>query len=153
MIDLHIDYLDETNSIKQEDLKMIEELFHSLAELENLSGEMEVSVTFVNNEKIQELNKQYRNVDEPTDVLSFPLEDEEIALDESMPRFFGDIVISIPKAKQQAEEYSHSFERELGFLAVHGFLHLLGYDHQTEEEEKVMFQKQKEILEKHGLTR
>lgn len=153
MIDLHIDYLDETNSVQQEELDMIEKLFHSIVKMENLSGEMEVSVTFVDNEKIRELNKQYRNVDKPTDVLSFPLEDETDIHDGSMPRFFGDIVISIPKAKQQALDYNHSFERELGFLAVHGFLHLLGYDHQTEEQEKIMFQKQKEILEKHGITR
>lgn len=153
MIDLHIDYLDETNSVKREEFELIAKLFHSLLEMENLSGEMEVSVAFVDNEKIQALNKQYRSIDEPTDVLSFPLEDEADKFDDSMPRFFGDIVISIPKAKQQAREYNHSFERELGFLAVHGFLHLLGYDHQTEEQEKIMFQKQKEILEKHGLAR
>lgn len=153
MIDLHIDYLDETNSVQQEELDMIEKLFHSIVKMENLSGEMEVSVTFVDNEKIRELNRQYRNIDKPTDVLSFPLEDETFESDEPMPRFFGDIVISIPKAKQQALDYNHSFQRELAFLAVHGFLHLLGYDHQTEEEEKIMFQKQKEILEKHGITR
>ncbi len=153
MIDLHIDYLDETDSVKQEQFDLIKKLFLSVVEMENLSGEMEVSVTFVDNEKIRELNKQYRNVDKPTDVLSFPLEDETDIHDGSMPRFFGDIVISIPKAKQQALDYNHSFERELGFLAVHGFLHLLGYDHQTEEQEKIMFQKQKEILDKHGLTR
>lgn len=153
MIDLHIDYLDETDSVKQEQFDLIKKLFLSVVEMENLSGEMEVSVTFVDNEKIRELNKQYRNVDKPTDVLSFPLEEETDIHDGSMPRFFGDIVISIPKAKQQALDYNHSFERELGFLAVHGFLHLLGYDHQTEEQEKIMFQKQKEILDKHGLTR
>lgn len=70
-----------------------------------------------------------------------------------MPRMLGDIIISIERTKEQAEEYGHSFDRELGFLALHGFLHLLGFDHMNEEEEKVMFTKQKEILEEYGLSR
>ncbi len=106
--------------------------------------EKEVAVTFVENDHIQQLNRQFRDMDKPTDVLSFPL-DEEDAL--------GDIIISIPKAKEQAEQYGHSFEREMGFLAVHGFLHLLGYDHETEEEEKAMFGRQEQILQEYGLTR
>ncbi|MFY0545087.1 rRNA maturation RNase YbeY [Brevibacillus sp. H7] len=130
------------------------------AESEEVSGE--VVVTLVNNERIHELNRQYRGVDRPTDVLSFAMneagegemdiyvDEEEI---EEFPNMLGDIVISVPKAQEQAKEYGHSLERELGFLAVHGFLHLLGYDHGTEEEEKEMFSRQEAILQKIGLTR
>lgn len=106
--------------------------------------EREVVITFVNNESIRQLNKKFRQIDRETDVLSFPL-DEEDAL--------GDIIISIPRAKEQAQDYGHSFEREMAFLAVHGFLHLLGYDHHSEVEEKEMFSRQEAILTKCGLTR
>ena len=80
-------------------------------------------------------------------------EDEMQIIGDEMPRVLGDIVISIPKAHEQAEEYNHSFMRELGFLTVHGFLHLLGYDHETSEDEKEMFTRQKDILEQYGLSR
>ena len=122
----------------------------------------EVVVTLVSNERIHELNREYRGVDRPTDVLSFAMneageEEMDIYIDESeideYPNMLGDIVISLPKAKEQAKEYGHSLERELGFLAVHGFLHLLGYDHGTAEEEKEMFSRQEEVLEKIGLKR
>lgn len=157
MMELSISYLDETNVVQTDDLDLIEQLLNVAAENESLSGEIEVSITFVDNEQIQAINKQYRNIDKPTDVISFALEErsegEVEIVGVTMPRILGDIVISIPKAKQQANDYNHSFHRELGFLALHGFLHLLGYDHETEEEELMMFQRQKEILEKHGLTR
>lgn len=156
-MELSISYLDETNVVQTDDLDLIEQLLNVAAENESLSGEIEVSITFVDNEQIQAINKQYRNIDKPTDVISFALEErsegEVEIVGVTMPRILGDIVISIPKAKQQANDYNHSFHRELGFLALHGFLHLLGYDHETEEEELMMFQRQKEILEKHGLTR
>jgi probable rRNA maturation factor len=104
----------------------------------------ELSVTLCGNQSIHELNLRYRGIDRPTDVLSFPMEDDEL---------LGDIIISIPKVQSQAEEYGHSFERELCFLAVHGFLHLLGYDHETKEEEEVMISKQERILAQVGLGR
>ena len=116
-----------------------------------LNDNSEISVTFVTNERIQEVNREYREKDQPTDVISFAIEEfgegeiEIIGVD--MPRVLGDIIISIPSAKEQAKEYGHSFIRELGFLAVHGFLHLLGYDHETQEDEEEMFNKQKEILD------
>jgi probable rRNA maturation factor len=122
----------------------------------------EVVVTLVNNERIHELNREYRGVDRPTDVLSFAMNEPgegemEIYLDESdmeeFPNMLGDIIISLPKAQEQAEDFGHSLERELGFLVVHGFLHLLGYDHGTEEEEKEMFSRQEEVLQQIGLTR
>ena len=103
------------------------------------------NVIFVDNDYIHKLNKEYRNVDRPTDVISFALEDnkeEEL----SSVRMLGDIYISIDKAREQALEYGHSLRRELSFLSVHGILHLLGYDHMKKEDEKVMFAKKEEIL-------
>ncbi|MDY3196363.1 MAG: rRNA maturation RNase YbeY [Paracholeplasma sp.] len=103
-----------------------------------------MTIIFMSLEQIHELNKQYRNVDKPTDVISFP-DDEE--------GYHGDVFICIDKAIEQAQSYGHSIEREIGFLAVHGYLHLLGYDHHTEIEEKEMTQKQEEILKKASLER
>lgn len=124
---------------------------------EAVPNHAEVSVTFVNNEEIQEINRDYRNLDKPTDVISFALEetvDDEVEIvGEDLPVVLGDIIISVERAKEQAADYNHSYERELGFLAVHGFLHLLGYDHMTKEDEKVMFQKQEEILGEFNLGR
>ena len=95
----------------------------------------------------------YRNIDRETDVITFALEDEDTLVLPNEERILGDIYISIDKAKQQAKEYNHSLLRELSFLAVHGFYHLLGYDHQTKEEEEIMFKKQEEVLESYGITR
>jgi probable rRNA maturation factor len=105
----------------------------------------------VDNEYIHKLNKEYRKIDRPTDVITFALEDVEDI--KTTPRLLGDIYISIDKAKSQAEEYGHSLKREICFLAIHGFYHLLGYDHQTKEEEKIMFQKQEEVLQYEGITK
>lgn len=122
---------------------------------EGFSDNCEISFSLVDNEEIHEINKKYRGIDRPTDVLSFPLidfENEEVP-DDSNTIALGDIIISIDKLKEQSEAYNHSFERELGFLTAHSMLHLLGYDHMTEPEEKVMFKKQEEILNNLGLTR
>ncbi|KYD12341.1 rRNA maturation RNase YbeY [Parageobacillus sp. VR-IP] len=154
---LHIDFIDETNEVTEEQITMIERLLNHAAEIEGVPQGAEVSVSFVDNERIRIINRDYRGKDQPTDVISFALEEKgegEIEIiGADIPPLLGDIIISIPKAKEQAEEYGHSFMRELGFLAVHGFLHLLGYDHQTEEEEKTMFSKQEEILKQFGLRR
>ena len=104
------------------------------------------NVIIVDNDYIHELNKNYRNIDRETDVITFALEDEKDMVAPVGERVLGDIYISIDKAISQAEEYGHSLLRELSFLAVHGFYHLLCYDHMTEEEEKVMFSKQEEVL-------
>ena len=101
---------------------------------------------------MQEINKEYRGIDRPTDVISFALEDSE-GVELENYRILGDIYISIDKVKEQAKEYGHSEKRELAFLTVHGFLHLLGYDHMEKEEEKIMFGKQEEILNGFGITR
>ena len=121
-----------------------------------------VSLTFTDDEGIRELNRCFRGVDAPTDVLSFPMREAgeegpealpagEAAFEEEEP--LGDIVISLPRALAQAEEYGHSAEREIGFLFVHGLLHLLGYDHDTEEREREMFSRQEAVLAKAGLVR
>ena len=122
---------------------------------ENFTQDVEISLIIVTNDEIQKINSKFRNIDRPTDVLSFPLIDfangEEPDFTETV--ILGDIVISIEKAISQAEEYGHSLERELGFLTAHSMLHLLGYDHIDPEEEKIMFAKQKEILNNIGLKR
>lgn len=138
-------------------MNMIRDLLEQAARMENVEDGTELSVTFVDNKRIQEINRDYRDKDQPTDVISFAMEDmgegEMEIVGAEMPRMLGDLIISIPRTKEQAEEYGHSFDRELGFLALHGFLHLLGYDHMTDEDEKEMFGKQKEILEVFGLGR
>lgn len=115
-----------------------------------------LEVNFVDEEKIHEINRQYRKIDRPTDVISFAFLDEvenEIKIQGDVMLMLGEIFISVDQAKQQAKEYQHSLHRELCFLFVHGLLHLLGYDHQDEEEEKEMFQIQEEILQEKGITR
>lgn len=104
------------------------------------------NVIIVDDNYIHRLNKDYRGIDRATDVISFALEDEKNE-NYTDKRILGDIYISLDKARMQAEEYEHTVDREICFLAVHGLLHLLGYDHQTKEEEKEMFTKQKEILD------
>lgn len=111
------------------------------------------SIVFVSNEKIQELNKNYRNIDRITDVLSFAFEDNEDIVYNNT-RFLGEIFICIPRMKEQAKEYGHSETRELAFLLVHGLLHLLGYDHtKGEKEEKEMFELQEVILNEDDRTK
>ena len=106
---------------------------------------VEFNIIFVDNKRIRELNKEYRNKDDYTDVISFALEDYDKSLFEGM-RILGDIYISIDKAKEQSIEYNHSLKREISFLVVHGLLHLLGYDHIDKESEIEMFKKQEDIL-------
>lgn len=124
---------------------------------EKKTDSYEISISFVDNVEIRQINKQFRQIDKETDVLSFPqltFEDGEVAeKNENGEIVLGDIIISIEKAEEQAGEYGHTLERELAFLTVHSMLHLLGYDHMEIEEEKEMFQKQKEILEQAGFFR
>lgn len=110
------------------------------------------NVIIVDNEEIHKINKEYRNIDRPTDVISFALEDDDtfIKIDK---RILGDIYISIDKAKEQAEEYGHTLLRELCFLTIHGILHLLGYDHMEKDEEEIMFELQERILTEYGIKR
>ncbi len=148
--------------IPKETKKLIEKAVKLCLKKENLSYDIEAAITLVDNESIRELNKEHRRIDLSTDVLSFPLieyingepqiEPGDIDPDTNHV-FIGDIIISVEKAYEQAQSYAHSIEREFGFLAVHGILHLLGYDHETKEDEKIMFSIQEEILEEMGLFR
>ena len=113
---------------------------------------LEFNIIIVDNDYIHELNKNYRNIDRPTDVITFALEDYEDGI-KVEHRMLGDIYISIDKAISQAEEYGHDLRREICFLAVHGFLHLLGYDHMEKEEEEIMFSLQEEILNEANITK
>lgn len=159
---MEITFIDETNSVSQDKITDIDSLLQFSANYLKLSADTEMSVTFMDNAAIQEINRTYRGKDTPTDVISFAMEDEgedevpiifEEELEFDMPRTLGDIMISIERAQEQAEEYGHSYDRELGFLALHGFLHINGYDHMTPEDEKEMFGLQKEILDAYGLER
>ena len=134
------------------ELETVEKVLYSALDKEKLDN-VSFNLIVVDNKYIHELTKTYRNIDRETDVITFALEDDETVVNGSDERILGDIYISLDKAKSQAEEYGHSFLREICFLAVHGFYHLLGYDHMTEEDEKVMFGKQKEVLEEYGITR
>lgn len=154
---LTIDILDETGQVTEQQQELVTKLLEYAATQEKVTEGSEVSITFVDNERIHEINKEYRQKDAPTDVISFAMEEMgegEIEIKGSdVPAVLGDIIISIDRMREQADEYGHSNERELGFLAIHGFLHLLGYDHMNEEDEKVMFSRQKELLDQYGLTR
>ncbi len=123
---------------------------------EGFASPAEVSVSFVDNEEIHKLNLEYRGKDKPTDVLSFPMWEGEDAIGDTDGEavLLGDIILSVEKAYAQAEEYGHSIDRELAFLSVHSTLHLLGYDHETsEEDEKYMNTKQEDVLTRIGLPR
>ena len=134
------------------ELDTVLKVLDSALKKENLDN-VSFNLIIVDNEYIHELNRTYRNIDRETDVITFALEDEDSIILPSDERVLGDIYISIDKASSQALEYGHSLLRELSFLAVHGFYHLLGYDHMTEEDEKVMFKKQEEVLEEYGISR
>ncbi|MFD2046099.1 rRNA maturation RNase YbeY [Ornithinibacillus salinisoli] len=154
---MHIDFHDSTNSVETDYIDLIHRLVQFTAKKERISDQAEVSISFVDNREIQELNRNYRQKDTPTDVISFALQEtvegELNVVGEDLPLVLGDIVISVDQAKEQAKDYEHTLERELGFLAVHGFLHLLGYDHMNEQDEKIMFQRQDEILGEFKLER
>lgn len=138
----------------EEEVKEIEELKGLLQfALEYLKLEnVMFNIIIVDNETIHEINREYRGVDRPTDVISFALEDDETFI-KTEYRILGDIYISLEKAKEQAVNYGHSFKRELSFLAIHGLLHLLGYDHMEKEEEEEMFALQEVILNEYGIPR
>lgn len=140
----NIGYFNETGKTVKE-LETVKKVIDKAIELEKLS-DLEFNIILVDNNYIHELNKNYRGIDRPTDVITFALEDEKNFIDVET-RVLGDIYISLDKAQSQAIEYGHSFTRELCFLAVHGFLHLLGYDHMNEEDERVMFARQELILD------
>lgn len=151
--------INQQNNVKYgtELQKTIKNVVNAIAKLRNLSSKSELSILLVDNNYIQDLNLIYRNQNSATDVLSFAM--NELAEDEPDYDFsnelnvLGDIVISMEKAQAQSVEYGHSMERELGFLVAHGMLHLLGFDHETEEEEKAMHDLEEKILKSINLER
>ena len=153
-----LEYLDlEQNDEYEKTIrKVITECFKE-EKLEN--SKLYISITLTTPENIQKINKQYRNVDKETDVLSFPMFEKE-ELEQKIEKndfehedILGDVVISIPRVYEQAEEYGHSFERELAYMVVHGFYHLMGYDHIKEDDKVLMRAKEEKVLNKLGITR
>ena len=142
---------------------LIKKCADAVLEFEECDFDAQISITLTDNDEIQVINSEHRGIDKPTDVLSFPMLefdedgqiiDNEFEYDENGAIMLGDIVISLERAKEQSEEYGHSLDREIAFLCAHSMLHLLGYDHvNSEEEEKIMFTKQEEILNNLGITR
>jgi len=147
---IKVDFYNETEEkvIEEKDLKKLSKYMIKYMGLKNIS----FSVIFVDNDTIKELNKNYRKIDRVTDVITFRLADYEEVMCGKV-NVLGDVYICLDRAKEQAEEYGHSYLRELCFLLVHGFLHLLGYDHMNEEDEKKMFSLQEEILDGYGIKR
>lgn len=136
--------------------QLIRQCTAAALEEEDICEDAQVSVTLVDNEAIRELNREHRDIDRATDVLSFPLgDDDSFDCDpETGAILLGDIVISLERAAEQAEEYGHSYRREVAFLITHSLFHLLGYDHENgEDEEKLMFQKQEKVLDLLGIQR
>ena len=146
-----IGIFNQTNEEVKE-LKEIKRVLRFAIKKEHLKN-VEFNIIIVDNDFIHELNKNYRNIDRVTDVITFALEDDTKVINATDELILGDVYISIERAKEQAIEYNHSNLREITFLAVHGFYHLLGYDHMTKEEEKVMFTKQEEVLSACGIKR
>ncbi|KXS50535.1 MAG: putative rRNA maturation factor [Halanaerobium sp. 4-GBenrich] len=142
MINVEFNNQQDKVEIQQEILELLKKVAATAAELEGYSGG-EVSIAFVSNQQIKELNNKYRNKNEATDVLSFPIDEEML----------GDIIISAKRAAEQAVEYGHSLKRELAYLTVHGMLHLFGYDHYSKDEKNEMRQKEERVLTQLGISR
>ncbi len=152
---MQIDIIDQTNHLTNKQVELMRNVLAFAGEREKITDNVELSITIVTNKEIKALNAQYRNKNEATDVLSFEMDNRFREVDNQIdiPIMLGDIIISYDKIKEQSERYNHSFEREIAFLALHGLLHLLGYTHDSKEEEGVMFQKQESILEEFKLER
>ena len=147
-MELLIDNRQKTKEINKDNITLIKRAIKACMIEEGKGLNAEISLSFVNNNEIRELNKKYRGKDYSTDVLSFPLDEE---IDDII--ILGDIVVSVDKVIEQAEEYNHTFERELIYLIIHGMFHLLGYDHIKEEDKKIMRLKEKKITKKLELYR
>lgn len=145
---------------KEEYKKIIYQVINKCFEVENLKEtKLYINIILTNPQTIKDINKKYRNVDKETDCLSFPMFEKD-ELEEKLAKhefvfqdILGDIIISIPRVIEQAREYNHSFERELAYMTVHGFYHLMGYDHMEEEEKKVMREKEENVLKQLDITR
>lgn len=163
MIELNFDIDIYEDIVKENTIKLIEQIVDEALKMHNMKGNYEVSLSFVDDEEIRDINRRFRDKDSKTDVLSFPLFSEEeiveviadgsVSSENSELVVLGDIIISVPTAIEQAKEYNHSIERELCFLSCHSILHLLGYDHDTPERTEKMETAQREIMNKVGVTR
>lgn len=142
MIDVLFDDRQDIMEITEDNMKAIEKAVDAVLKAEEAEGDFEVSVSFVTNEEIKTLNREYRNVDSETDVLSFPMDDDEF----DGIIILGDIVLSTQRIIEQAKDFGHSLEREMLYLTVHSMLHLLGYDHMDEAEKDEMRSREKEIM-------
>lgn len=151
---LTVDFIDGEEYTTEDEQHEISQLLNFAYEKLESGSDAEISVSFVDSESIRDINHQYRDKNEVTDVISFAMEDDDFNLiHEEAPRTLGDIIISTDRAKEQAQDYGHGYRRELLFLSLHGFLHLLGYDHMEEMDEKEMNRNQDEILDAFGVTR
>ena len=156
MYEIVYDGVDENKEYEEVIKKVLSQCFNE----ENLeNSNLWITVTLTTPRKIQEINNEYRGIDKATDVLSFPMFEKD-ELDEKISRrdfenedILGDIIVSVEKVKEQAIEYGHSFERELSYMIVHGFYHLMGYDHIKEEDKKIMRPKEEKILETLKISR
>lgn len=148
---MEIYYDDRQDDIKITDeiKNLIEKSIAAVLKVENLDENVEVSVSFVGDEEIRDLNRDYRGVDKSTDVLSFPMDDEFIIVS----RILGDVIINTRRVMEQAEEFGHSNERELSYLTVHSILHLLGYDHMEDEDKKEMREREKLAMKELSIYR
>ncbi len=151
---VEINYEDIENLAEE---KLIEKVVSTVLEMEKIKKKLDVYITLTNNENIRKINAEHRQIDKATDVLSFPMFDrseiDSLKVDDEMEDILGDIIVSVEKVREQAEEYGHSFERELAYLVTHGMLHLLGYDHMIDEEKVVMRKREEEILGVLDITR
>lgn len=139
-IDNRQDKFDLDNSIED----LLEDVIRESLLVEGIGLDYEISVSFVDNEEIRQLNRDYRNIDKETDVLSFPMEEDFMI---PMP-LLGDIIISVEKAAEQAEDFGHSLEREITYLTAHSMFHLMGYDHMEEDEKRIMRDKEKQVMKR-----
>jgi len=157
MPEIYISNMQQKIEIDESLESLVAEIIKVALKKENTGENVEVSVVLVDNDYIQKLNKQYRSIDAPTDVLSFAMNEsiceQDYIENEGQEQILGDIIISVERAKEQAAEFGHSFEREVGYLAVHGFLHLLGFDHESQEDKEIMRAKEEEILKEFDLSR
>jgi probable rRNA maturation factor len=148
-LSVDVDLTDETGATAERHLALVGDVARRALGREGLEGAYQVALTIVPDERIRALNRDHRGLDEVTDVLSFPLTDDEGAafvLPPSEPTHLGDVVVALEQARRQAEQYGHSFERELAYLTAHGILHLLGYDHEAEADRAEMRAREEQIL-------
>lgn len=157
---MDLEIYDETHQISPDEIAFVRKLEDFAGDYLHLAKDTEMSITFVDDERIREINRDYRNTDRVTDVISFAIEEDngeglptDFEAQLGIPKNIGDLFIDPYKIAEQARTYGHSYERELGYTCVHGFLHLNGYDHIKPEDEQVMIPLQEKILDAYGLTR